>query len=284
METSAHDEMRELTSLYVLGGLTPEERSTFEAHLPTCAECAAEVQSLRPVVPALAQVVQQVAPPAALRDRVLNRVKGVEEASAQRVPRPSPEPRKTTTAAAPDIAGMQWLPLAASIVIAIALGAYALQLRGRISTLETQLKDALSRADAGERQIADARRVSTEAQTQLAVLTAPDVARVDLAGQPPAPGAQGRAFWSRSRGLVFTATNLPPLPPGQTYQLWFVVGSDNEKISAGIFAPDATGVASLFVTAPPGIPPPGLLAVTLETAGGNPQPLGPIYLAGQVPS
>jgi hypothetical protein len=47
-------------------------------------------------------------------------------------------------------------------------------------------------------------------------LTADDLVPVDLAGQPAAPRALARAFWSRSRGLVFAGSKLPPLPPGRT--------------------------------------------------------------------
>ena len=59
----------------------------------------------------------------------------------------------------------------------------------------------------------------------MTVLTAPDLARVDLAGQPVAPDAQARAFWSRSRGLVFSASHLPHLAAGRTYQVWVVTAS-----------------------------------------------------------
>ncbi len=56
----------------------------------------------------------------------------------------------------------------------------------------------------------------------MAVLTAPDLARIDLVGQPDAPDARARAFWSRERGMVFSASKLPPPPPGKTYQVWVV--------------------------------------------------------------
>ena len=69
---------------------------------------------------------------------------------------------------------------------------------------------------------------------------APDTARVDLAGQPAAPSASARAFWSRSRGLVFTASNLPALPEGRVYQLWVLTGQP-APISAGLLTPDRDG-------------------------------------------
>lgn len=138
--------------------------------------------------------------------------------------------------------------------------------------------EALLRAEASERKVAELRRVTTEAQGQIVVLAAPDVARVDLIGQSAAPSAMARAFWSRSRGLVFTATDLPALPAGRTYQLWVVTA--RAPISAGLVRPDATGRASMIFETPPDIPPPVAMALTLEPEGGVPAPTGARYLVG----
>ena len=124
----------------------------------------------------------------------------------------------------------------------------------------------------------DAQRTAAGAETSLAVLTAPDVARVDLAGQPVSPNASARAFWSRSRGMVFNASNLPPLPAGRTYQLWVVTAQ--APISAGLLTPDATGSVSDYFSTPPDIPQPVAMAVTIEPAGGVPAPTGDRYLVG----
>jgi anti-sigma-K factor RskA len=172
-----------------------------------------------------------------------------------------------------------WLAAAAAIALAVALGGYAGQLRSRIGTLESRLREAMLRADASERQVADVRRTAFEAQSAVAVLTAPDVARIELAGQPVAPRASARAFWSRSRGMVFTASNLPPLPAGRTYQLW-VVTAQPAPTSVGLLKPDASGRADARFETPPDIPQPVALAVTIEPEGGVPAPTGDKYLIG----
>ena len=76
-------------------------------------------------------------------------------------------------------------------------------------------------------------------QSHLDVLTAPDSTRVALAGQAPAPGASGRADWSRARGLALSLENLPPLQPGRTYQVWLLTAG--MPVSAGLLTPDAAG-------------------------------------------
>src|SRR5262245_5917105 len=216
-----------------------------------------------PILQGLGQAVPQVDPPFALRARVLESIAGKAPAQAK--------------AATP--AFLQ-LATAASLALAVGLGLYTSQLRGRITVLQDELRDTRARANAAEQQVANAQRTATGAQVSLAVLTAPDVARIDLAGQPPvAPQASARAFWSRSRGMVFTASNLPPLPAGRVYQLW-VVTKDPAPLSAGLLTPDAQGGVNETISTPPDIPQPVALAVTIEPAGGVPAPTGEKYLIG----
>jgi len=171
------------------------------------------------------------------------------------------------------------MAVAASIALAAVLGGYSLQLRGRVATLQSRLRDATLRAEAGERQMADVRRTAADAQSSLLVLAAPDLARIDLAGQPAAPTATARAFWSRTRGLVFTASNLPPPPPGRAYQLW-VLTAQPAPISAGMLTLDANGRVNARFDTPPDLPRPVAMAVTLEPEGGVPSPTGDKYLVG----
>jgi len=250
-----HGQLGDQAASYVLGALTPAERQAFEAHLAGCDMCAAEVHTLTPVAAALAHLVPPADPDASVRARLL-------AALSRRSPSHG-----------------SWLAAAASVAVAVALGGYAAQLRGRVTTLETRLRETTARAEARERQMADVRRTAFEAQSEVAVLAAPDLARIDLAGQPAAPGASARAFWSRSRGLVFTASNLPAPPPGRAYQLW-VLTKQPAPISAGMLKPDANGRVSAIFGTPQDLPTPVAMAVTLEPEGGVPAPTGDKYLVG----
>ena len=218
-----------------------------------------------PVLQGLGQAVAQEDPSPALRARVL--------AAAVSSRPPIARPRSAP-------AFIPWLAAAASLALAFGLTIYTGQLRTRIGVLEDQLRDALTRADATERQMADAQRTAAGAQTAVSVLTSPDVARVDLAGQTIAPKASARAFWSRSRGMVFTASNLPPLPAGRIYQLWVVTAQ--APISAGLLTPDAAGNVSDMFNTPQDLPQPVAMAVTIEPAGGVPAPTGAMYLVGKL--
>jgi anti-sigma-K factor RskA len=254
-----HAELHEQIGLYVLGALTPTELARLGAHLAVCGECAAESRSLQPSVEALARSVPPADPQHEVRHRVLSSVSA---------------PRSSTL--------IPWLAAAASIAIAVGLGVYSAQLRGRVRTLDMRLRDAILQADAGQRQIADARRAAADAQSSLVVLGAPDVAHIELKGQPAAPQASGRAFWSRSRGLVFAASSLPAPPPGRTYQLWILTARTPPISDRWLLNPDADGRVNARFTTAPDLPTPVAMAVTIEPDGGEAAPTGAKYLVGSL--
>ena len=75
---------------------------------------------------------------------------------------------------------------------------------------------------------------------------------------------------------MFYASKLPAPPAGKDYQLWVIAGSTPK--SAGVFPVDDKGGA---VHVLPEVPDPtgvNAFAVTLEPAGGLPQPSGPMVL------
>ncbi len=66
-----NEHLHELTAAYALDALDAGERHDFEAHLPECEQCRAELAELREAVGALALASDGPPPPAALRDRIL---------------------------------------------------------------------------------------------------------------------------------------------------------------------------------------------------------------------
>src|SRR5207253_5233109 len=103
------------------------------------------------------------------------------------------------------------------LLIAVGTTSYAWSLRGEGASLRGELRDAVARLDRSEQQLTVATRTASAAEARMAVITAPDLRQVNLQGQPVSPSASGRAFLSRSRGVIFTATGLPPLRPGRSY-------------------------------------------------------------------
>ena len=268
----SHDELKADAASYALGSLDPEARRTFEAHLAECAECAEEVRALRQVADALALSVPRRTPSAELRTRVL-------DSFSRLGGKPADRGRVVDTGRPGAVRpASYWLPVAASMLLTIGVGLYAVRLNMRVADLEVRLEQAALQASVAERALADAQRATSDAQSSMAVLVAPDLARIDLAGQSVAPGARARALWSRSSGLVFTASNLPALPAGRVYQVWVVTAT--APISAGLLMPDASGRSMVFFMTAPDIAAPVAVAVTAEPAGGVPAPTGDRYLIG----
>jgi anti-sigma-K factor RskA len=118
----------------------------------------------------------------------------------------------------------------------------------------------------------------------LHVLRSPAVQVVTLGGGAPQPGARGRIFWDRSRHeWLFFATELRPVAPGRTYELWLIDDRDR-KIPAGTFDVDARGEGQLRVSLPADAGTIVAAAVTDEPAGGVDVPTGSIHLVGSIPS
>ena len=264
-----HEDARELTALYVLGALSEDERESFVVHARTCEACRQEVASFQDVATGLLQVVPDRIPPASLRDRVLGAA----------IPRRAASDTRALRAARPPV--VPWLAATGALIIAAAAVVVSERGVARFRSAELETRRASAQAAAAQATAREAQRRLLEATARLAVLTAPDVVRVELAGQRPAPSAVGRAFWSRSRGLVFTASHLPAAPPSRAYQLWVVTATS--PISAGVLQTDRSGDVSALFNTPADIPPPVAMAVTLEPAGGVAAPTGDKYLVGVPP-
>ena len=270
MTRPSHRSYDGLAGLYAIGGLNRFDRDRFEQHLETCAACVAAVTQLLPVARGLSQVAPTQAPPARLRIRIV----GTE---------PDPAPRQRPAARAPSSGPrMAQVYRAVAVICLIAAGAlgwYAAQQVTGSRQLRESLDESALRIQTADRELAASRQAARELRARADVLAAPDVTTIRLQGQPAAPDAAGRAFLSGTRGTILTASNLPPLPPGQVYQVWFVVPPD--PIGVGFTRVDAAG--RIFAT----IDPPGdagmplAIAVTLEPEGGVAEPSDNLFLLGR---
>jgi hypothetical protein len=141
---------------------------------------------------------------------------------------------------------------------------------------------AAARADA-ERQISDARQAAAQAQLVSSILAAPDLLRFNLVGTSGGDRATAQVLWSRSRGLVFSASRLAAAAAGSNYQLWMQTA--NGPVSLGAFVPDEAGRAALTIDNPPALAAPVTAAiVTLESEGTHTAPTGPTVLARALPA
>jgi anti-sigma-K factor RskA len=153
--------------------------------------------------------------------------------------------------------------------------------QAQVATKSASDQIAAAREEASK-QIAQAREAAEKAQTISDVLAAPDLVRYSLVGGDANATFSAQVLYSRSRGLVFSESRLPPLPKDSAYQIWLLSGA--EPVSIATFVPDGNGRFSLATTTLPRLQQPvaGLL-VTVERAGGNGAPTGRVVLSRPQP-
>jgi anti-sigma-K factor RskA len=266
-----HDEIRELLTDYVLGDLPPGENASVRRHLDGCPECAAEVRDLSIAFHAIGQSVEPVAPPADLKERVLDSL-ARERQGAHHLEAP------TLSARPPRGWRPVWLAAAALAILALAGLLAAAQQRA------ARLQDALRAAEHDvARLTGEAATVAGQADLAVAILTATDMRRIDLQGFEASRDATARAYWSATQGLLIVADRLPAPPPGRAYQVWLIGESATGPVSAGLIDTRNTGRGMLIVPPPAGSAAGSVtVAVTDEPIGGLAAPTGSKHLAGSL--
>jgi anti-sigma-K factor RskA len=254
----------ELLPAYALGAVDGEDLREMESHLATgCAECRRQLDLWQGDLEELAASVEPVTPSETARRRV-QRLAGGGQAV-------SPAARSRSS---------RWPAIlaAASLLIAVWSGWRQARLGDELERLGAE-RDRLAQQVSGlDQQLGLARAEANRMAESLAIITSPGSRAIVLAGLGPSPNAKGHTFVNPERGkAVFYAFDLPALTPDKTYQLWWIEGG--KPVSAGVFNVDRRGTGSVRVErAPTGAT--DAWAVTVEPAGGVPQPTGEMVLKG----
>ena len=257
---------------FVLNALTPDEAAAVRMHVAACPEAHAELMELGGVVPALLETVEQVPPPAGLKDRILaaaaaeqaaiSAQDGVEPSisaqadgafDTQRTLKPYPAIENTGRRGV-DLGALfrrpVWAALAAAaVVVALALGALNLQQR-------TELDGLIGYRNGVVEVLEEAARPGA----QLAVLTAPE----------NAPGPTGLAAVGADGSVAMVMRDLAPTAGTQVYEAW-LIGAEGTPIPIGSFQVGASRTAS-FTTARASLGPGVTVALSLEPQAGATTP------------
>lgn len=193
METGIH----ELTAGYALDALDPEDRRTYEAHLPDCARCREELASFWDVAGALAAASSGPAPSPDLRSRILAGAR----AEPQVVVPLEPRRRRVLVPALSAAA-------AVAATVAIGLGIWAAHLSNDLSSTRSALGE--------QREVAR-------------ILAEPDARTVALAK------GTGRLVVAPDGRAALALAGLDPAPAGKTYEVWVIAGKSPPEPS-GLFA------------------------------------------------
>lgn len=305
-----HEVIQELLPLAALGCLENEERGSVEQHLESgCESCSVEFASFRETLAALALL--DSAPDR--EERVWSRlelrtavVRNGHAAAPAEISLRSSAKRPRSSVLRRRIVGYG-LTAAASLLIGLLLGLgrgelieqaqsdQIAQLTARANELQGRLRAAYDEGEeyspSGWRGAElsrvmlepDGLKVELEARARLTnVMMAPDTKVIALDPVGPAPAASGMVTVSaKARTVILEVGGLPPVPPGQVYELWWIEAR-RPPIKAATFRTEADGDAIVIASLPPGGPNLLASAVTLEPSGGRELPTGPTVLRGEV--
>ena len=78
---------------------------------------------------------------------------------------------------------------------------------------------------------------------------------------------------------MMVISGLPPLEPGQTYQVWLI---GNAPVSAGLLTVDENGQSVLIITSEEAIGSFNSLGISIEPEGGSMAPTGEIVVLSEL--
>ncbi len=250
---SVHEQFADDLALHALGSLSGAERQALEQHLEQCAGCRAELQQLQGDMALMALSSAGPAPPQRARDRLLRAIAQEPRSAPQRGRAP-----KTRWFAVPALAAM------VLAIVCFALWGANVRLGRRYEALQRERVQNL--------------RDVERARELLAMFNAPDAVHATLVAGKEKPQAQGKAMYLPRQGaLLFMASNLAPLPPRKTYELW-LVPMQGSPIAAGTFHPDEKGSAMVLDPPLPKGMEAKMFAVTVEAEGGSQTPTLPMVM------
>ena len=120
------------------------------------------------------------------------------------------------------------------------------------------------------------RTVGTLQDEFATLLRIPDVKAISLTGSDMAKRAVGFLLYDpRTQNAWLYSVNLPESPTGTSYQLWAIY---DKPVSIGTFQMDRGDTAHLMMKKMPTFTEAKTFAISLEPAGGRPQPTGPMFL------
>jgi anti-sigma-K factor RskA len=273
-----------ILELYALGELSAAEQAAVEAQAASHPAVRAELAQVQAALGLYAEA-HAIAPPAALRDRVLGHVMAqitapaahtgsnlradvdaLTAAAAPRLNEAIVRPMAAAPVATPS--GRSNWAVAASVALLLSLGANLLlysnwkNANAQVVAMQNDRSRFAQTTQVVERQLGDLRQ-------QNQVLRNDEFRTVALAGTKAAPTAKARVFFNTASHKVYVdVRSLPALPEGKQYQLWAL--DKGQPIDAGVLSvATATGEGLQRMK---DIASAQTFAMTVEPAGGSAGP------------
>ncbi|HSJ87689.1 MAG TPA: anti-sigma factor [Anaerolineales bacterium] len=251
--------IEDLLPFYALDALTEEERELVETYLAKHPEARAQLDEMNRAVVAVPQDVVPVEPSPRTKQALMQRVSADAQARSRSLAKsqPSRESRFASFFRTFSLAAA-----ALALIWVLVLNLQVVRMRNEIASLN----NALAAQSDSLNQIIQKLPQNNPSGT----------ITVSLKGTKAEPQAQGQLIANpSSQSAVLVVTGLPPLEPGKTYQVWLIA---NAPVSAGLLTVDANGQGVLIITSTESIGSFKSLGISVEPAGGSPQPTGDIVV------
>jgi anti-sigma factor RsiW len=236
-------ETQDLIALYALGALEPRERSQVETILTSNPEARNELKTNLEIGLALASRVPRQPVPEDLEAKILAKIRGLN--SISKTPAPQAQIRPATRVVIPWFARASLGVALAASLAAVWFGVQNQQLARDLKALQDQ-------------------------KTALSSIVADDRARVVALLAPDGKTVVGQAIITRD-GRVLMAHHMGKLPPGKTWQAWFLPKTSKTPTSLGVFrGPSVAASIPNEVTA---------VGISEEPDGGSVKPTTPRAVA-----
>jgi len=256
------DEFKQQTAALALGALDAADKQACEQHLTEAKHdgCVEALRTAAYTTSLLAEALPPVAPSPRTWTGVESRLQDTAAPARRGVPM------------------LAWVLAAAAVLIIVWLGFDRTRLQDREAHLaeEAQANEAAKRAC-----VAQLEQMKSDAQMRRDALALMGLSGTQLIALSQKGSEQANVIYHRGVKRAYVMGQNLAAPSGKDYELWVIRGE--RKIPAGVLRADATG--ALIAAVDPSLlsdGPPDAMAVTLEAAGGKPQPEGPIVLVGKI--
>jgi anti-sigma-K factor RskA len=255
-----HPTREEDFDLYALGALEGDEKRSIESHASSCTACTRKIAEAQGRIALLALAAPRVEPSGAVKQRLMQQIRG-------RIERPAPAEAVPGRGSFRRWWAVILIPATAVLaVVTIVLWNETRLLNQQVASMHTSMQQQ-------QRQLEQARAV-------VDLVADPATVVIPLAQQPGAPQGRAHVIYNATLRTMIYEGQIEPAPAGKSYQLWLVPERGN-PISAGVFNPANGQTDHVTMSVPTGVTAKAF-AVTLEPAGGVPQPTGPKILVGPI--
>ena len=242
-----HEDYKEMIPARALSALDATEERALNEHLENCDECRKELEEWQATAATLAVVADPVEPSPKVRERIMSEVR-------KELATPEVIPFRSTSRNIWRSFGSLGAMAAVVLFTALIVGLIVIWRENRA------MNEELAR---------------TREFVQLA--TTPGAKMNELKGVDLGAGATARFAYDKTGHAMLMADNLPSVPRGKAYQLWFIVGK-NPPMPGKTFSPDSAGKGMLIDQMPKEALDSAIFAITLEPETGSRAPTSPIYL------